>query len=163
MEMKRHAIWHNFQRIIPQIKKSIIFLLLKYQKNINLHIIRFSLSLSHFGSILNPRQSSTPSSIIFINVTFLLQQQKLFFCSRRWKRRNQGDRIYLILAFDSQFGRAEKSAKAMWKSNFRDCKLFHLREAREKYSLTPELKKILNSNNYFLRFRPVSRRFNNAC
>lgn len=89
MEMKRHAIWHNFQRIIPQIKKSITFLL--YEERINLHFSRVDFVwFRHTTAFVEGTQSSTLSSIIFINVTFL-QQQKT--------NQNETDRIYLIFFF----------------------------------------------------------------
>lgn len=74
-----NAIWHNFQRIIPQIKKSIIFLLYgnirKYK--FAYYSFGFFFSSPSFDTSLSLcTQSSTPSSIIFINVTFFLQQQK---------------------------------------------------------------------------------------
>lgn len=76
MEMKRHAIWHNFQRIIPQIKKSITLLLYEEGKNEFAFFSRRFLLVRSHTTLVAGTQSSTPSSIIFINVTFLLQQQK---------------------------------------------------------------------------------------
>lgn len=150
MEMKRHAIWHNFQRIIPQIKKSIIFLLyMKYQRSINLHIILVVLPPL---TLVDAAQSSTPSSIIFINVT-------LFFATAEtnlWlARRNRSNlfNFFLHCTFAADGNR---------NFNFSLAREF-LKSGQRKIFFDTGAEKILNSNNYFLRVASVVIRFNNAC
>lgn len=104
-------------------------------------------------------QSSMPQSIIFINVTFLLQQQKRIFFLFPLQKKKKTDRIYLIsfLLLSCIF------LHLVRKIIFRDFQFAkaYLKTAGEKYSLTPE-QKILNSNNYFLRVARSSI-LNNAC
>lgn len=79
------------------------------KKKMNLHFFsrRFLLVRSH-TTLVAGTQSSTPSSIIFINVTFLLQQQKT--------NQNETDRIYLAFSFLQRRKRVDE------KNNFLDCK-----------------------------------------